>query len=124
MLPGVAPVAILEGRYVANSFAMRSSTEKRPLVNARRGNLFHYWIKAAWLDRLGAPRLWRSLAMFTSPGFLAWLAWLFRPYLFPDRFSKPSAGSYSVGMVLFHVRARGAADRIMGEVRHDFARPR
>jgi len=59
---------------------------------------------------LGAPRLVAQFGKIHISGFLAWLAWLFVHIFFLIGFSKPSAGSYSVGMVLFHVRARGAAD--------------
>jgi len=72
MLPGVAPVAILEGRYVAK--LIRHEIEHGETSPGKRTprNLFITGIKAAWL-RLGAPRLWRSLARFTSRVF--WRGW-------------------------------------------------
>jgi len=67
-LPGIAPVAIQQGRYVAN--VLRDRIEKksrRPFRYKDRGNM-------AIVGRASAVA---DLGKFRFSGFLAWLAWLF-----------------------------------------------
>ncbi len=68
LLPGVAPVAIQEGRYVAKTIA-------RDLEKAPRKN-FHYVDKGslATIGRAAAVAQFRKLHV---SGYFAWLAWLF-----------------------------------------------
>ena len=66
LLPGVAPVAILEGRYVAKM--IRRETKARATQNTQPAprKPFHYFDKGAWPPSAGQPRL-RSLARSISP---------------------------------------------------------
>ena len=68
MLPGVAPVAMQEGRAVAKNIA-------RELKNKPREN-FHYFDKGslATIGRAAAVAQFKKLHV---SGYLAWLAWLF-----------------------------------------------
>jgi len=105
-VPGVAPVAILEGRYVAKLIRHEIEHGETSLVNARRGNLFITGIKAAWL-RLGAAAVAQFGKIHIS-GFLAWLAWLFVHIFFLIGF-QTIAGFYSWAWSYFTYE-RGRAD--------------
>ena len=83
LLPGVAPVAILEGRYVAK--LIRRETESgapsfsRPLregggVDSRPP--FHYHDKGS-LATIGRSAAIAQFGKIHISGFIAWLAWLF-----------------------------------------------
>jgi NADH dehydrogenase len=83
MLPGVAPVAILEGRYVgklirrelreaANQSASAPSPQRKP---------FHYFDKGS-LATIGRAAAVAQFGKIHISGFLAWLAWLFVHILF------------------------------------------
>jgi len=67
-LPGLAPVAIQEGRYVAK--AIRWSLE------GKRRRPFHYWDKGS-LATIGRAAAVGDIRRLHISGFLAWLAWLF-----------------------------------------------
>jgi len=75
MLPGVAPVAILEGRYVAKLIARESkgSVDSRPP--------FHYFDKGS-LATIGRAAAVAQFGKIHISGFMAWLAWLFIHILF------------------------------------------
>ncbi len=88
MLPGVAPVAIQQGRFVAklirketkqvgtDAFVRpveRSSTASRPA--------FHYWNKGS-LATIGRAAAIADFGKIHISGFLAWLSWLFVHILF------------------------------------------
>jgi NADH dehydrogenase len=88
MLPGVAPVAILEGRYVAKlirrelesgapSFS-RSSQEGGGFASRPP---FHYWDKGS-LATIGRSAAIAQFGKIHISGFIAWLAWLFVHILF------------------------------------------
>jgi NADH dehydrogenase len=74
LLPGVAPVAILEGRYVAkvvrheiHGGAHARSSDRKP---------FHYWDKGS-LATIGRAAAVAEFAKIHISGYVAWLAWLF-----------------------------------------------
>jgi NADH:ubiquinone reductase (H+-translocating) len=75
MLPGVAPVAILEGRYVAKLIRreLKSGIESRPA--------FHYYDKGS-LATIGRAAAVAQFGKIHISGFMAWLAWLFVHILF------------------------------------------
>lgn len=68
MLPGVAPVAIQEGKFVAR-------TIRRDLANKPRQN-FHYWDKGS-LATIGRSAAIAQFGKIHISGFVAWLSWLF-----------------------------------------------
>ncbi|HUK47156.1 MAG TPA: NAD(P)/FAD-dependent oxidoreductase, partial [Terriglobales bacterium] len=67
-LPGVAPVALQEGRYVAKMIA-------RDLKNSPREN-FHYLDKGS-LATIGRAAAVAEIRDVHISGYFAWLAWLF-----------------------------------------------
>lgn len=71
LLPGVAPVAILEGRYVArlirDELAQSKAVSRKP---------FHYFDKGS-LATIGRAAAVAEFGKIHISGFLAWLAWLF-----------------------------------------------
>jgi NADH dehydrogenase len=100
MLPGVAPVAIQEGRFVAKlirdeieSSSATKSGDKReagaPSLSRslRQGGdfdarpTFHYWDKGS-LATIGRAAAVAEFGKIHISGFLAWLAWLFVHILF------------------------------------------
>ena len=81
LLPGVAPVAILEGRYVAK--LIRREVEAR---ETSRGQLpprkpFHYFDKGS-LATIGRAAAVAQFGKIHISGYVAWLAWLFIHILF------------------------------------------
>jgi len=76
LLPGVAPVAILEGRYVAKLIRRevdRGGVDSRPP--------FHYFDKGS-LATIGRAAAVAQFGKIHISGFIAWLAWLFVHILF------------------------------------------
>lgn len=73
MLPGVAPVAMQEGRWVAKMIACDLKREPR-------GN-FHYHDKGS-LATIGRAAAVAQFGKFELSGYFAWLAWLFIHILF------------------------------------------
>jgi NADH:ubiquinone reductase (H+-translocating) len=73
MLPGVAPVAIQQGDWVAATIA-------RDLENQPRRN-FHYHDKGS-LATIGRAAAVAQFGKFELSGYFAWLAWLFVHILF------------------------------------------
>jgi NADH dehydrogenase len=74
MLPGVAPVAMQEGRFVAK--VIGEELESRPRTAA-----FHYWNKGS-LATIGRAAAVAEFGRIHISGFIAWLAWLFVHILF------------------------------------------
>jgi NADH dehydrogenase len=76
LLPGVAPVAILEGRFVGKlirrEIASRETSNGRPASRAP----FHYWDKGS-LATIGRAAAVAQFGRIHISGFMAWLAWLF-----------------------------------------------
>jgi len=68
LLPGVAPVAIQEGRFVAHTIG-------RELKGEARRN-FHYFDKGS-LATIGRAAAVAQFGKIHISGFIAWLAWLF-----------------------------------------------
>ena len=68
MVPGVAPVAIQEGKFVAK-------TIRRDLARKPREN-FHYWDKGS-LATIGRAAAIAQFGKIHISGFIAWLSWLF-----------------------------------------------
>jgi NADH dehydrogenase len=92
MLPGVAPVAIQEGRFVAKlirkevefqTATSRSAQSSTP--PARKGAYprpsFHYWDKGS-LATIGRAAAVAEFGKIHISGFVAWLAWLFIHIMF------------------------------------------
>jgi NADH dehydrogenase len=86
MLPGVAPVAIQQGRFVAR--VIRDEVEGRhaaPASSANNGQVsrspFHYWDKGS-LATIGRAAAVAEFGKIHISGFVAWLAWLFVHILF------------------------------------------
>jgi len=97
MLPGVAPVAIQQGKFVAK--LIRNETAGAQTLSpgapriaevARRGNstdgahsrpAFHYWDKGS-LATIGRAAAVAEFGKIHISGFLAWLSWLFVHILF------------------------------------------
>ena len=83
MLPGVAPVAILEGRYrrQANSSGNRTARRHVRLDEFRSRQPFHYFDKGS-LATIGRAAAIAQFGKIHISGFMAWLAWLFVHILF------------------------------------------
>jgi NADH dehydrogenase len=75
MLPGVAPVAIQEGRYVAKLIRREAASTSGPRPP------FRYWDKGS-LATIGRAAAVAEFGRIHISGFLAWLAWLFVHILF------------------------------------------
>jgi NADH dehydrogenase len=88
MLPGVAPVAILEGRYVAKLIRREIESGAPSFPRAvREGGVvdsrppFHYFDKGS-LATIGRAAAVAQFGKIHISGFMAWLAWLFVHILF------------------------------------------
>jgi NADH dehydrogenase len=97
LLPGVAPVALQQGRFVAN--LIRRELKSRPAAGtgnapgaplladfARSGDFdsrpaFHYWDKGS-LATIGRAAAVAEFGRIHISGFIAWLSWLFVHILF------------------------------------------
>ena len=69
LLPGVAPVAIQEGRFVAKVIREETRSRTRPPA-------FHYWDKGS-LATIGRAAAVAQFGRIHISGFIAWLSWLF-----------------------------------------------
>jgi len=91
MLPGVAPVAIQQGRFVAKlireeleSTAVGALSFSRTLREGGDFAIrppFHYWDKGS-LATIGRAAAVAEFGKIHISGFIAWLAWLFVHILF------------------------------------------
>jgi NADH dehydrogenase len=85
MLPGVAPVAIQQGRFVAKLIRKELDTAGAPPLSrsSREGGDFdfHYWDKGS-LATIGRAAAVAEFGRIHISGFIAWLAWLFVHILF------------------------------------------
>jgi NADH dehydrogenase len=96
MLPGVAPVAIQEGKFVAKlirkeveSLGSMRNQEGAPSLSrtVRQGGnfdsrrAFHYWDKGS-LATIGRAAAVAQFGKIHISGFIAWLSWLFVHILF------------------------------------------
>ncbi len=100
-LPGLAPVAIQQGRFVAKIIRREISRHDGAIVPPRFP-----------LQRQRQPRHHRTLRrnrpVWQDPhlGLHRLAGMALRPYSLSRRFSQPRAGSNPVGVVVFHLRAR------------------
>ncbi len=78
MLPGVAPVAMQEGNFVAK--VIRAELEGKRGTSSPRP-AFHYWDKGS-LATIGRAAAVAQFGKIHISGFLAWLSWLFVHILF------------------------------------------
>jgi NADH dehydrogenase len=78
-LPGVAPVAIQEGRFVAK--LIRREVEAGSRRDLKPRPQFHYWDKGS-LATIGRAAAVADFGKIHISGFLAWLSWLFVHILF------------------------------------------
>jgi len=83
MLPGVAPVAIQQGKFVAKIISEEVSLPER---YREGGNLpqrpaFHYWDKGS-LATIGRAAAVAQFGKIHISGYIAWLSWLFVHILF------------------------------------------
>ena len=78
MLPGVAPVAIQEGNFVAK--IIREELESNRGASRQRP-AFHYWDKGS-LATIGRAAAVAQFGKIHISGFMAWLSWLFVHILF------------------------------------------
>src|SRR5579871_6345742 len=78
MLPGVAPVAMQEGKYAAK--IIREEVEGRAGRNVPR-QPFHYWDKGS-LATIGRAAAVAEFGKIHISGYIAWLSWLFVHILF------------------------------------------
>lgn len=76
LLPGVAPVAIQEGRFVAK--LIRNEANAR---DTKSRAAFHYWDKGS-LATIGRAAAVAQFGRIHISGFVAWLSWLFVHILF------------------------------------------
>jgi NADH:ubiquinone reductase (H+-translocating) len=87
LLPGVAPVAILEGRYVAKLIRSEiravaaAGVNSTSLIQPAPRKAFHYHDKGS-LATIGRAAAIAQFGRIHISGFLAWLAWLFVHILF------------------------------------------
>jgi len=92
MLPGVAPVAIQQGRFVAKvireELASRTNAGAPSFSRSLRGGgesdarpPFHYWDKGS-LATIGRAAAVAEFGRIHISGFIAWLSWLFVHILF------------------------------------------
>ncbi len=77
-LPGVAPVAVQQGQYVARLLLRRQKGLSAP-------GPFRYWDKGS-MATIGRSRAVLEAGKIKMSGFIAWLAWLFIHILYLARF--------------------------------------
>jgi NADH:ubiquinone reductase (H+-translocating) len=77
-LPGVAPVAMQQGEYVADTIDRRLRGQSPKAA-------FQYWDKGS-MATIGRSRAVAETGKIRLSGFLAWLAWLFIHILYLARF--------------------------------------
>jgi NADH dehydrogenase len=81
LLPGVAPVAILEGRFVAKLIRREIRHKEEIHQKPAPRQAFHYYDKGS-LATIGRAAAVAQFGRVHISGFMAWLAWLFVHILF------------------------------------------
>jgi len=87
MLPGVAPVAMQQGRFVAKLISQEVESGVPFLTHSARSGVgysrprFRYWDKGS-LATIGRAAAVAQFGKLHISGFIAWLAWLFVHILF------------------------------------------
>lgn len=76
MLPGVAPVAIQEGQFVAKLIRKETGNREARSVAVGSRAPFHYWDKGS-LATIGRAAAVAEFGKIHISGFVAWLSWLF-----------------------------------------------
>jgi NADH:ubiquinone reductase (H+-translocating) len=76
MLPGVAPVAIQQGRFVAKLIATELESRPHAVRDLASRPAFHYWDKGS-LATIGRAAAVADFGRIHISGFVAWLSWLF-----------------------------------------------
>lgn len=79
LLPGVAPVAIQQGRYVAK--VIREEVHSQATRASDSRSAFHYWDKGS-LATIGRAAGVAEFGRIHISGLIAWLSWLFIHILF------------------------------------------
>ena len=86
-LPGVAPVAVQEGRYVAQVIAASGGGKKRSCHHSSIAT------KGTWRP-WGAPLALSTWGLFDLTGFLAWMIVARCPHLVLDQFPQSFSGLF------------------------------
>ena len=83
MVPGVAPVAMQEGKFVAKVIRQEVELSIPPTSNGSTAGrpAFHYWDKGS-LATIGRAAAVAQFGKIHISGFIAWLSWLFIHILF------------------------------------------
>lgn len=81
LLPGVAPVAIQQGRFVAKVIRQEVESHRGENGAAYSRPRFHYWDKGS-LATIGRAAAVAEFGKIHISGFVAWLSWLFVHILF------------------------------------------
>jgi NADH dehydrogenase len=81
LLPGVAPVAIQQGKYVAKIIRAEADESRDRSRTVKPRPTFHYWDKGS-LATIGRAAAIAQFGKIHISGFLAWLSWLFVHILF------------------------------------------
>jgi len=101
-LPGLAPVAMQQGRYAARRIRMRLRNQAPSAFRYRdKGNL----------ATIGRSKAVADIKGVRLAGFPAWAALAHSPPLLPDRFPEPAARLPPVDDQLPHPRTRSSPDR-------------
>jgi NADH dehydrogenase len=77
-LPGLAPVAMQQGKYVARVIARRVRGKPAPKP-------FHYWDRGT-MATIGRNKAVADIHLFRFGGWLAWVAWLFIHIMYLAKF--------------------------------------
>jgi NADH dehydrogenase len=81
LLPGVAQVAIQEGKFAAKLIRRQIEIDRTPPGQPAVRAAFHYWDKGS-LATIGRAAAVAQFGRIHISGFMAWLAWLFIHILF------------------------------------------
>jgi NADH dehydrogenase len=81
MLPGVAPTAIQQGRFVARAIREEVVSKRDGRQDPGPRPPFHYWDKGS-LATIGRAAAVAEFGRIHISGFVAWLSWLFIHILF------------------------------------------
>ena len=76
LLPGVAPVAMQQGKYVARVIGDEVNRPDRSYAGVETRPAFHYWDKGS-LATIGRAAAVAQFGKIHISGYLAWLSWLF-----------------------------------------------
>lgn len=105
-LPGNAPVALQQGKYVARRIrdVLAGAPTPPPFRYRARGNM----------ATVGRGQAVADFGWLRFSGFLGWLLWLGVHLVATDRIREPPRRAHAVGVVLPHERPQRASDRRYG----------